>query len=106
MTTQGGTQIVSRLGFLVGALIASAAPVAAVAIGDAGKQNNKTFEYAVGLWGDLPYSDAQAGAVPALIADINNSEIEFSVNDGDLKAGGTRCDDVVYTQVCVGFGSD
>ena len=87
-----------RLGSLAGILIAGAALVAAVAIGDTGKQNNKTFEYAVGLWGDLPYSAAQAAAIPDLIADMNGSDIAFSVHDGDLKAGGTRCDDIIYTQ--------
>ena len=86
-----------KLGISVGVLVAAAALVAAVAVGDAGKKNNKTFEYAVGLWGDLPYSPDQAAAIPNLIADMNAAEIEFSVNDGDLKAGGTRCDDPVYT---------
>jgi hypothetical protein len=98
---------VRRLGFLVGVLIASAVLVAAVAIGDNGKQNDKTFEYAIGLWGDLPYSDVQAqSGVPNLIADMNNSEIAFSVHDGDLKAGNatpgsvtpTTCSDALYTQ--------
>jgi hypothetical protein len=93
---------VRKFGFLVGALIASAALVAAVATGDEGKKNNKTFEYAIGLWGDLAYSPEQAQAVPNVIADMNNSEIDFSVHDGDLKAGGTRCDDVIYTQA-LGF---
>ena len=68
-----------RFGSLVGVLIAAAALVAAVAIGDTGKKNNKNFEYAIGLWGDMPYSDTQAlTGVPNLIADMNNSEIEFS----------------------------
>jgi hypothetical protein len=61
---------------------------AGVAFGNNGDQNNKTFEYAIGLWGDLPYSDVQAlTGVPNLIADMNASDIEFSVHDGDLKAG-------------------
>jgi hypothetical protein len=42
--------IVRKLGISVGVLVAAAALVAAVAVGDAGKKNNKTFEYAVGLW--------------------------------------------------------
>ena len=33
-----------------------AAIVAGLAMGDTGDTNKKTFEYAVGLWGDLPYS--------------------------------------------------
>jgi hypothetical protein len=98
---------VRTFGFLVGVLITSAALVAAVASGDGGKKNNKTFQYAIGLWGDMPYSDVQATTgVPRLIADMNNSEIEFSVHDGDLKAGSstpgsatpTDCSDAMYKQ--------
>ena len=49
--------------------------------GDRGK-------YAIGLWGDLPYSDVQAlTGVPNLIADMNQQELAFTVHDGDLKAG-------------------
>ena len=44
----------------------SVATVIAVALGTGlalasnGNTNKKTFEYAIGLWGDLPYSDLQA----------------------------------------------
>lgn len=69
--------------------------------------NQKTFQYSIGLWGDLPYSDVQATTgVPNLIADMNASDIEFSVHDGDLKAGNgtpgsttpTTCSDDLYQQ--------
>jgi len=95
---------------LVWPLIGAAAIVGlsvSVAFGNDGNRNNKTFEYSIGLWGDLPYSDMQAmTGVPNLIADMNNSDIEFSVHDGDLKAGnGTpgsttppTCIDVLYVQ--------
>ena len=44
--------------------------------------------YAIGLWGDLPYSDLQATTgVPNLIADMNRQDLEFTVHDGDLKVG-------------------
>ena len=36
--------------------------------------------------------------VPNLIADMNRSRLAFSVHDGDIKAGGGRCDDAVYLQ--------
>jgi hypothetical protein len=99
---------------VVGAAIACLALAAGAAIGDEGKKNNKTFEYAIGFWGDLPYSDTQAlSGVPNLIADMNNSEIEFSVQDGDLKAGNstpgstttTTCADGLYTQALAYFNS-
>jgi hypothetical protein len=80
---------------------------AGVAISDNGSTNNKNFEYTVGLWGDLPYNDVQAQTgVPNLIADMNNSDISFSIHDGDLKAGSgtpgsitpTTCSDALYVQ--------
>ena len=51
--------------------------------------------YAIGLWGDLPYSALQASVgVPNLIADMNAQRLRFSVHDGDLKAGSNSlCDD-------------
>jgi hypothetical protein len=79
-----------------------------------GNTDNKTFQYAVGLWGDLPYSDMQAQVgVPNLIADMNGQDIAFSVHDGDLKAGNgtpgsvtpTICSDALYTQALGFFNS-
>jgi hypothetical protein len=55
--------------------------------------------YLVGLWGDVPYSQAQESAgVPNLIDDMNRAGLAFSVHVGDIKAGSTRCDDVVYAR--------
>src|SRR5689334_13113918 len=63
--------------------------------------------YAIGLWGDLPYSDQQAlVGVPNLLADMNAQKLAFTVHDGDLKAGNgtlgsvtpTTCSDALYTQ--------
>jgi hypothetical protein len=78
-----------------------------VALGKAAEQNTRKFEYTIGLWGDLPYGDLQATVgVPNLIADMNDSDIEFSINDGDLKVGSgvpgsttpTTCSDALYVQ--------
>ena len=56
-------------------------------------------EYAIGLWGDLPYSSLQATiGVPNLIADMNAQALLFTVHDGDLKAGSGECTDAVYNQ--------
>ena len=80
---------------------------AGVAISDSGPKNNKTFDFTVGLWGDLPYSDVQAQTgVPNLIADMNKQRLAFTVHDGDLKAGNgtpgsatpTTCSDALYVQ--------
>jgi len=93
------------------AAVAVGAFAVGVAVAAKGDGNNKTFQYAVALWGDMPYSDVQAqSGVPNLIGDINGADIEFSVQNGDLKAGNgtvgsktpTTCVDALYTQA-LGF---
>jgi hypothetical protein len=62
--------------------------------------------YAIGLWGDLPYSTVQATVgVPNLIADMNSQNLAFTAHDGDLKSGSSECTDAVYTQALGYFGS-
>ena len=69
-----------------------------------GQEDNRQHEhdaYAIGLWGDVPYSDLQATVgVPNLIADMNRHALAFSVHDGDLKTGNGApiCDDALYTR--------
>jgi hypothetical protein len=71
-------------------------------------------EYAIGLWGDIPYSDVQAQiGVPNLIADMNSHDLEFTAHDGDLKAGNgtpgsmtpTTCTDALYTGALAYFNA-
>ena len=62
------------------AVAAAGVVVAGIAVAGRGDGNDKTFVYAIGLWGDLPYSAEQGNpGVPNLIADMNNSDIAFSV---------------------------
>ena len=63
--------------------------------------------YAVGLWGDVPYSPVQAAVgVPNLIADMNKQDLAFTAHNGDLKAGsGSPCDDALYDQALGYFNS-
>ena len=77
-------------------------------------RNNGDERFAIGLWGDLPYSDVQAlTGVPNLIADMNSQELAFTVHDGDLKGGNgtpgsvtpTICSDALYTQALGFFNS-
>jgi len=88
-----------------------AAIAAGLAIGGGpdgrGDEDDEDGVYAIGLWGDLPYSDVQAQTgVPNLIADMNRQHLAFTVHDGDLKAGNstagsvtpTTCSDALYTQ--------
>ena len=80
------------------AVLVAGGITAGIAVAGKGDSNKKNFEYAIALWGDLPYSDVQAQAgVPNLIADMNDSEIEFSVHDGDLKAGSATAGSVTPT---------
>jgi hypothetical protein len=73
--------------------------------------NHHRDRYAIGLWGDLPYSDEQAEiGVPNLIMDMNSQDLAFTVHDGDLKAGSAlagsetpvKCTPEKYTQA-LGF---
>jgi hypothetical protein len=96
-----------RLGLALLVALTIGAVAAGIAVAGKGNGDDKTFEYSVGLWGDLPYNDVQAQTgVPNLIVDRNNSDISFSIHDGDLKAGsGTpgsvtpkTCGDALYEQ--------
>jgi hypothetical protein len=66
--------------------------------------DERVFSFA--LWGDTPYSDVEKTTkIPALIQDINNSGSVFSVFDGDIKSGSSRCDDVVYAEAVARFNT-
>lgn len=78
---------------------------ATIGIAYADDDDYEKESYSIGLWGDLPYSSAQAVGVDALIADMNSQRLSFTVHDGDLKAGSTRCDDVVYTNALAYFNA-
>jgi hypothetical protein len=73
---------------LVLALLAAALAVSALAAPGSGNADQGGNLYSIGLWGDVPYSDAQQTVgVPNLIADMNRSHVAFSVHNGDLKQG-------------------
>ncbi|WP_199908113.1 hypothetical protein [Celeribacter baekdonensis] len=62
--------------------------------------------FSMGLWGDMPYAKADdAPFIPALIADINASDIAFSMYDGDIKDGSSECTDAIYTDAITMFDS-
>ena len=95
--------------------LALAGAIAANAWAERGDEDrNDDGRYAIGLWGDLPYSDLQAQVgVPNLIADMNGQKLAFTVHDGDLKAGNgtagsvtpTICSDALYDQALGFFDS-
>jgi len=69
-------------------------------------QPSAAGSYAFGLWGDMPYQKAGDGPkMPALLASLNRSDIAFSIYDGDIKDGSSRCTDSVYTDALQMFAS-
>lgn len=63
-------------------------------------------KFSFGLWGDMPYKKAgDDSKLPAVLNSINESEIAFSIYDGDIKDGSSQCTDVVYTDALKMFGS-
>ena len=56
-------------------------------------------KYTIAMWGDMPYGALGKQQYPALLQDVNDAHVEFSVFDGDLKAGGDGpcTDDNLYT---------
>lgn len=63
----------------------------------------QTFSF--GLWGDMPYQkEGDDLKVPALLKSINQSDIAFSIYDGDIKDGSSKCSDDIYTSALSMFG--
>ncbi len=86
------------------AFAAGAAAIFSMIATSAGAQD--ATSYSVGLWGDMPYkSGDDAPHIPALIADMNASDIAFSIYDGDIKDGSTECVDSIYTDAISMFNS-
>lgn len=64
----------------------------------------QTFTF--GLWGDMPYAKAGDGPkIAPLISDINASDIAFSIYDGDIKDGSSKCTDDVYVDAVKMFNA-
>jgi hypothetical protein len=105
MTTTTGF---GRLLLAVVALIgATAAPShARGGFGGEDDEQDEREAYAIGLWGDLPYSTLQQDVgVPNLIADMNSQQLAFTAHDGDLKSGSSPCTDDVYSRALGYFNS-
>jgi hypothetical protein len=94
------------------ASLLAAAATAGVAAADRGGSDQQrggddsARTYSIGLWGDLPYNDAQKTVgVPALISDMNSQRLAFTAHDGDLKAGSGPCPDSLYTDALARLNS-
>src|SRR6266567_4577603 len=100
MRMAGTHRLVSKIQTLFAIVLIAGLAAAAKA------QASDDDAYAIGLWGDLPYSTLQATVgVPNLIADMNGQNLAFTAHDGDLKAGASVCSDAVYTQALGYFSS-
>src|SRR5712675_2205080 len=105
-----GWQTTRKLAGLAFAILLVAATTAFAASrfgGDDTRDDDERRSYAIGLWGDLPYSDVQAlTGVPNLFRSMNRHDLAFTAHDGDLKAGNatvgsvtpTTCSDALYLQ--------
>jgi hypothetical protein len=94
--------------YILPTLAAILAAAGTAGIATAGHRSDKGHHhgatYAIGLWGDLPYSSGNSDTtyvqkttgVPNLIADMNKQHLAFSAHDGDLKDGSSRCSDDKY----------
>jgi hypothetical protein len=92
------------LAFLTAVLAAVATTTDHRSADPGGNDSGRPHRYSIGLWGDLPYSEAQRTVgVPNLIADMNAQDLAFSVHDGDLKAGSGPCPDSLYTDAKARF---
>jgi len=100
-------QMTRNVGGLVTTILLVAASTAFAASrfgGDDDRDDDERRSYAIGLWGDLPYSDVQAlTGVPNLIADMNRHDLAFTAHDGDLKAGNATVGSVTPTTCSVLF---
>lgn len=63
-------------------------------------------EFTFGLWGDMPYArNGDAPKMQAVLDSINASDIQFSLYDGDIKDGSSKCTDDIYTSAASMFNS-
>jgi hypothetical protein len=104
----------NALAAMLAALVLSPVGATALPEQESADRYERVEPYAIGLWGDLPYSDVQAQVgVPHLIADMNKQDLAFTVHDGDLKAGNgtpgsvtpTTCSDALYVQALSFFNA-
>ena len=75
-----------------------------MALGLTGAHAEPKFTF--GLWGDMPYAKAKdQDKMPAVVDSINASDIAFSIYDGDIKDGSSKCTDEIYSDAIKMFNS-
>jgi hypothetical protein len=84
----------------------AAAMLAALGLAACATSNPGPQTYSFGVWGDMPYKKAGDGPrLPAVLKSINQSDIAFSLYDGDIKDGSSKCTDDIYTDALKMFGA-
>ncbi|MCX8503671.1 MAG: hypothetical protein EBU34_03680 [Alphaproteobacteria bacterium] len=79
-----------------------AAAVATLAVSSVQAESKFSF----GLWGDMPYAKAKdQDKMPAILDSINASDIAFSIYDGDIKDGSSKCTDDVFSDATKMFNT-
>lgn len=69
-----------------------------------GTKAAKGGAFSIAVWGDTPYSPAEAFAVPKLVDQVNASDVDFTIFVGDIQ-GGDRCVNQLYTTAVDTFNS-
>jgi hypothetical protein len=92
---------------LLVALLLAATTAARAESGEDERDEHGRFTFA--LWGDMPYvtpgtPDTQTPKIAPLIADINAAHVAFTIFDGDIKSGSSRCSNDVYATAIGYFG--
>ena len=61
--------------------------------------------FSFGAWGDMPFyaKNQDATQTEAVIRSLNQSDIRFSLYDGDIKDGSSSCDDATFTRAAAMF---
>ena len=91
---------------LMSVAVLSLVAVGALALSTRHASAEDPQRFTFGLWGDVPYAKASNKAeVPLMIADMNSQNLTFSIYDGDLWDGATRCDDASYAEAAARFNS-
>jgi len=69
-------------------------------------QAAEATSFSFALWGDLPYAkNNDQPKMKPLVDDINASDVAFSIYDGDIKDGSSKCTDGVFASAIAMFNS-
>lgn len=102
--SSGRSRVVSLAPVFVSLGLISCATHAPTSVSSTGLNTPQVFSF--GLWGDMPYKKTgDDSKLPAVLQSINQSDIAFSLYDGDIKDGSSKCMDSIYTDALTMFGS-